>query len=373
MACSEARSAVPADSAAPDAAQAADAGVTSEEDVRAPADADVDCAAIVRLGCAPLLYPDGSYIDLALDAEMCPMLLPCGMPPNTVVSSCDLEDEGGTAIGCRIADGGECQQGVYHPAACGQVDLECRCDLFVGGGRRSGMRRRPSGRGRARDPMGAYFARMAVEEAASVAAFRRLHAELEAHGAPLSLVDRARRSAHDEARHAQTMVRTARRCGARLVLPGWATAKRWVSRALEVVARENAVEGCVRETYGALLAAWQATHARAPATRRLMAQVAADELRHAALAWAVAEWAEGRLDAPSRARVRSARGRGLRALARELEQPVDSALVRVVGLPTPLEARALLRALEARMAVAVTSPGISRRRSRPSTPGRMRA
>jgi hypothetical protein len=352
-ACSEAPSAGAADSAAPaqDASPAVDASVANPSDADVPGDSaagDADCSAIAKLGCAPLLYPDAAYVDLTLDAEICPMLLPCGIPANTVVSGCDLEDEGGNQIGCRIADGGECQQGVYRPAACGQVDLECRCDLFVGGGRRAGARPGRRRQGRAWDPVGAYFARMAFEEAASVTAFRRLRAELEAHGAPTSLVDRAARSERDETRHARTMARTARRCGATPARVS-RSARRRVPRSLEAVARENAAEGCVRETFGALLAAWQASHARAPATRRLMTQIAADEMRHAALAWAVAEWAEERLDAPSRNRVRSARMRALYSLGREIERPVDAALVRVVGLPTPREAKALLRALEARL------------------------
>ena len=309
-------------------------------------EADADCAAIAKIGCAPQLYTDGAYIDLALDAEMCPLLLPCGMPPNTVVTNCDVEDEGGTSIGCRIADGGECEQGVYRPAACGQVDLVCRCDLFVGGGRRA-SRRAPRG-GRAHEALGGYFARMAFEEAASVGAFQRLGVELRAHGAPSALVERAEAARLDEVRHARVMTRLARRCGAR---PAVAQPRRSRgARSLDALARENAVEGCIRETFGALLAAWQATHAEERTTRSAMSRIAADELRHAALAWAVAEWAEARLDAASLARVRRARRRALRSLAAELERPVDATLVRAVGLPTPSRAMALLRALEVRTA-----------------------
>src|SRR5262249_1654863 len=61
------------------------------------------------------------------------------------------------------------------------------------------------------------------------------------------------------------------------------------------------VGGCVRETYGAPVARFQAEHAQDPAVAHLMAGIARDEARHAALSWAVARWAETRLDAAARA------------------------------------------------------------------------
>ncbi len=68
-------------------------------------------------------------------------------------------------------------------------------------------------------------------------------------------------------------------------------------RSLAALARENAVEGCVRETWAALLAAYQAMSAEDPAFRALMAEVAVDERRHAELAWAIDAWARTRLSA----------------------------------------------------------------------------
>jgi hypothetical protein len=63
-----------------------------------------------------------------------------------------------------------------------------------------------------------------------------------------------------------------------------------VQRSLEQLAVENAVEGCVRETYGALLATWQARAAAEPRVRAMMAAVAVDETRHAQLAWDLDAW-----------------------------------------------------------------------------------
>ena len=156
-------------------------------------------------------------------------------------------------------------------------------------------------------------------EAASIHAFRRLARELEAHGAPDHLIRRARVCARDEARHARIMSRMARRRGARVPA---VVVRPTAARDLESVARENAVEACVGETFGALYAEWHAQHAPDPELREAMREIAPDELRHAALGWAVAAWAESKLDAQARARVRSARNEALtRLLAMTCQDP----------------------------------------------------
>ena len=55
----------------------------------------------------------------------------------------------------------------------------------------------------------------------------------------------------------------------------------------ETVAVENAIEGCVRETYGALVSFWQARAAGDPKVREVYARIAEDELstRHSRGAW----------------------------------------------------------------------------------------
>ena len=117
------------------------------------------------------------------------------------------------------------------------------------------------------------------------------------------------------------------------------------ARSLESLARENAVEGCVRETYGALLMCWQAQHAAEPELRRVFARIAADETRHAALSWEVAQWAEQQLDARARARVASARRRALRELAKLVESREPCAFDAAIGQPGRAAARALLQGL----------------------------
>lgn len=66
-------------------------------------------------------------------------------------------------------------------------------------------------------------------------------------------------------------------------------------RPLAALAAENAIEGCARESYGALVAAWQATHAIDDDVRAAYASIARDEARHALLSAAIDDWARTRL------------------------------------------------------------------------------
>lgn len=143
--------------------------------------------------------------------------------------------------------------------------------------------------------LGELLARMATLEAEAVPAFRRLAHELAAFGAPRKLRRRASRSRKDEERHARTMTSLARRNGclpASIMEPPQGLPL----RSLEEVALENAIEGCIRETYGAWNAVKQSREARDPELRATMKRIAGDELRHAELAWEIHAWAMKRLD-----------------------------------------------------------------------------
>ena len=163
--------------------------------------------------------------------------------------------------------------------------------------------------------LGAYLASMAFEEDAAVAAFERMGAELASFGAPAALVTEAARAAREEARHVRAMQELARAPGRDGVITR-ARVKRMPRRSAAAMAAENAAEGCVRETYGALLARWQSIHAEDAELGRAFARIAADEARHAALSWAVARWIEPQLDEAGRRRVARSRARALRALER---------------------------------------------------------
>jgi hypothetical protein len=183
-----------------------------------------------------------------------------------------------------------------------------------------------------------HLAAVAELEAASVIAFEQLAAELTAHGAPSSFVTRARSFADDERRHARTMRALARRSGAN---PRRVSVKRAPIRSLVAVACENAVEGCVRETWGALLGALQTQRAADPRLRAAMARIAPDELRHAELAWEVDAWARRRLGKRARGAVIEARQEAGRALAARADGAITDEAASVLGLPSKDEARKL--------------------------------
>lgn len=169
----------------------------------------------------------------------------------------------------------------------------------------------PSASGGTGDALGAWLAANAHLEAASIDAFEILAAELGAHRAPPAFIRAARSAMADERRHADAVGRLAARRGA--VAPPVSVTHGPI-RAVEAVARENAVEGCVRETYGALLAWRQARAATDPSIRNTMACIARDETKHAALAWAVDRWSQPLLAPAARRRVREARREAIEAL-----------------------------------------------------------
>jgi hypothetical protein len=145
-----------------------------------------------------------------------------------------------------------------------------------------------------------YFARVARLEAASVDAFEQLAEELRVLGAPRVLRAAAQKAADDEVRHARDTARLAERLGARAELPRLSR-RRLRSRA--EVALDNALEGCVHETYSAYLATAQARLAAGTELSAPLARIAEDETAHAALAWQIASWLEPTLDPRARRRI----------------------------------------------------------------------
>lgn len=186
--------------------------------------------------------------------------------------------------------------------------------------------------------LGELYARLAWMEAASIVSFRRLARELTEHGAPAALIAAARSAARDEVRHARAMAGLARRHGGTIPRVSHDS---FVLRSLEEIARENAVEGCIGETYSAAVTSWQAEHAGDPEDRRVLEAIAEDEIDHSALAFAIADWILPKLDVAGRERIRDATSRAIVAMQALAERVVDPALVREAGLPPPVAARRL--------------------------------
>jgi hypothetical protein len=193
-------------------------------------------------------------------------------------------------------------------------------------------------------PAARFWAHAAYLEAASVDAFQRLARELAAHGAPRRLIMASLRAARDEIRHARVTGSFAARAGAAVPECRVPTGE---VRSLGAIALENAVEGCVRETFGAAVAMIQAERAGDVQVRRAMKRIARDETRHAELSWAVARWIEPQLDADTRHRVREAQAKAVAALVGEAGHEPDARLTERLGVPDASQARAVLAELEA--------------------------
>ncbi|MCA9626081.1 MAG: ferritin-like domain-containing protein, partial [Myxococcales bacterium] len=138
-------------------------------------------------------------------------------------------------------------------------------------------------------------------EHASVAAFARLTLELLALGAPADLVRDSQQAGMDEQRHAATCFRMASRFSGIGLGPGPLSMDGALrSRSLVDFAWCTFVEGCLGESMAALVAEAGAELASDIEIRAALTGIAADEARHAELAWRVLGWSLGRLDTAAR-------------------------------------------------------------------------
>jgi hypothetical protein len=119
------------------------------------------------------------------------------------------------------------------------------------------------------------------------------------------------------------------------------------ARSLLEIALENAREGCVGETWAALVAHVQGRCAATARARQQFRRIAEDETRHAELAWDLHREFGDALDEAGRARLADSLLRSIEALVAgaPLDLYVDQASE--IGLPSP----ELERALRARLGV----------------------
>ena len=268
--------------------------------------------------------------------------VPAPPPMQLRLNACRLDADACTAVCSEVMRTWEI---AASPSTCdvtfpGRVEVSMTWTT----GESCGAGRKPAGHVPARcldapNAIGAYLADAAWLEAVSVYAFVQLARELEHHGAPRILVRLAKAAARDEVRHAALVGELAATYGAR---PPVAEVTLPAMRSLDEIAVENAVEGCVRETWGAVIAFWQSNTATDPKIRDAFRLIARDEARHAALAWAVDAWIATKLDATAYARVAAARTVAARALAATSMQPS-----RALGLPSVEAAEGLLARTQA--------------------------
>jgi hypothetical protein len=162
----------------------------------------------------------------------------------------------------------------------------------------------PSGVGQLHEPLAAAWARDGLLEHASVASFARAMLELMSLGAPAELLLAYREAIVDELEHAQRCFSLASRHAHAPVGPGPLPLARAGDRAGDPAAIALAVfdEGCINESIAAAEAAVAAAGCRDPRARATLERIAADERRHAALAWQTLRWlldAHGPVVAPA--------------------------------------------------------------------------
>ena len=178
---------------------------------------------------------------------------------------------------------------------------------------------------------GAFFARMEQLERAAVVAFARTATLLRAHGAPSHLVRDVLRAGREEERHVVLAARWRAHFGGALAsidVPELDT------RTLAALARENATEGCVHETWGAVLAE---AHARgalraSPILARDLREIAADEASHAALSHRLDAWLRASTSARARRAIDRARRDAIEEVRASLED--DHADLDAIGWPS---------------------------------------
>lgn len=189
----------------------------------------------------------------------------------------------------------------------------------------------------------ACFSEIAHMEEAAVLAFDELDRQLRALRAPEALLVRVRRARADEIAHARVTTALAERFGGRPPAPRVSGARdAHAPDALLQLALENAAEGCVREAYGALVAAYQASHATDAGVREAFARIAVDEAAHAELSFALDEWLSTRLSGSDRRLVAHAKANAWADLAVACAVEPAPEVVGVAGMPTAAAARALL-------------------------------
>lgn len=261
----------------------------------------------------------------------------CGVPAG--VDPSDGMDQTECAKVCGKSPNG------FQYWGCGEYLLDdlpgpsFECYTCVEGRRPEGFIERPL-----EHTVAGWLAHAADLERVSVDAFRILARELTFHGASHALVSAACSAADDEVRHANALGGLARREGATL---SDVPIEHRATRDLLAIALENAVEGCVRETFGAIVAGWQAKHAHRLDIRRAMARIYVDETAHAELAWNVHAWIMTKLSADERAEVQAAMDRAFAELTRSCGNPLPDPWTTDLGLPRPAQARRLVRDLVA--------------------------
>lgn len=141
--------------------------------------------------------------------------------------------------------------------------------------------------------LAAEWTAIGLAEHASVASFARFVLELLAHGAPAELVRDANQAMADEVRHAELAFGLASAYAGEAVGPGPLPVHAVQIGDLCAMAAACVREGCLAETRSVLMLTERAGRETDPVVAEILRTLAADEGRHAALAWRAVQWAVG--------------------------------------------------------------------------------
>lgn len=174
-----------------------------------------------------------------------------------------------------------------------------------------------------RDRLSAIWLEAARAEHASIASFANLSLRLLALGAPPDLVADAHAAALDEIRHARLAFELASAyAGVPLAPVRFDDAARMSAAGdLSALAIETLLDGCINETVAAVEAETAGAAAGDPVIAAALREIAADEARHAELAWRIVAWC-----------VRT----GEPGLLAELRAVAEAAAAAAAGAPAPL-------------------------------------
>lgn len=106
---------------------------------------------------------------------------------------------------------------------------------------------------------------------------------------------------------------------------------------------DNAVEGCARETWAAMVALHQARFAEDRSVRAAFTAIARDELAHAALSWDLARWCAAHASEATRREAQQGWRDALESL--RPGDRADDGFARALGLPSAAASNALIDAL----------------------------
>lgn len=330
-----------------------------------PNDAPEECPHVVELRSFDRTVSPEQACSLAAGAPGCfsyscqPAAAECAIAcADPTVNACRLPVDYLSEYKLAAAKVGDA--GYACPARDASVGLTLHCAVSaIRGSKRSGCPvegRRPAGLvgldARAANTVAGYLEESAWLEAASVRAFDDLADDLERLEAPLALHTACRVAATEERRHTALVGALVEHFGG-------------TSRRLDVashedrttfeLAMENAVEGTVRETFGAAVALFRARHASDAKARAAMLEIAEDECRHAKLAGDVADVLDGELTPSERAAIARARMDAIAELESSFEDDPPADVREVLGVPSAAQSRKILEELVSR----VWQPGLA--------------